>query len=88
MMQPTPQYEFHDQGSSDTVDIRYSIFRDGEVFVLYEPGLGVEAKELPDLLARLATYEAALRYVLEDDGLVPRATSKCREVVRKALETP
>jgi hypothetical protein len=29
---------------------------------------------------------AALQYVLEDDGYIPRATSECRKVVRAAIE--
>ncbi len=28
---------------------------------------------------------AALEYVLEDDGLIPRATSQCRDVARAAI---
>lgn len=35
--------------------------------------------------ATIAELEVALQYVLEDDGLLPRATSACRKVVRAAL---
>lgn len=28
----------------------------------------------------------ALQYVLDDDGLLPRATSQCRDVIRTTLE--
>ena len=42
--------------------------------------------DIPALLADRDRLVEALQYVLEDDGLVPRATSKCREVVRQALD--
>lgn len=42
-------------------------------------------RQATQLRARCGELEKACRYVLNDDGLIPRATSKCREVVRAAL---
>ncbi len=40
----------------------------------------------PMLMKTVWRLQEALKHVLEDDGLVPRATSDCRKVVREALE--
>ncbi len=37
------------------------------------------------LMASSPCLLAALEYVLEDDGLIPRATSQCRDVARAAI---
>jgi hypothetical protein len=46
----------------------------------------VVMREIGRLMAQNANLAVALRYVLEDDGLMPRATSECRDVVRAALK--
>lgn len=49
------------------------------------------AKTLDKLAATealLAQYRAALEYVLEDDGYVPRASALCKKVVSTALAIP
>ena len=46
----------------------------------------VVMREVGRLMAENANLAAAGRYVLEDDGLMPRATSECRDVVRAALK--
>lgn len=52
-----------------------------------DPGeaISIIADERDQLRARCGELEKACRYTLDDDGLIPRATSKCREVVRAAL---
>lgn len=37
---------------------------------------------------RIKQLEGMLEYVLEDDGLIPRATSKCRSAIRAVLGRP
>jgi hypothetical protein len=46
------------------------------------------ADELLALRTENERLREALKYVLEDDGLLPRATSECRDVVRAALSVP
>lgn len=51
-----------------------------------ERSTAVSTRNDRDLLrAQNAELVAALRHVLEDDGLLPRATSSCRAHVRAAL---
>lgn len=38
-----------------------------------------------ELIAQKRALVEALKYVLQDEGLIPRATSECRKVVRAAL---
>lgn len=37
--------------------------------------------------AELARLRGAIEYALEDDGMIPRATSACRKVLRAALSS-
>ena len=43
------------------------------------------SEEAADEIERL---RAALEHVMQDDGLIPRATSDCRKVVAAALSPP
>ncbi len=36
-------------------------------------------------LAHIETLRDTLRFVLKDDGMLPRATSECREVIKMTL---
>lgn len=64
----------------DGYNIEYERMETGATFIAHA------RTDIPALLADRDRLVEALQYVLEDAGLVPRATSKCREVVRQALE--
>lgn len=79
-------------GSRNDPHVHYRISgaSDGRIATCYDQG---SAESLVNYLNSIEQRDAlirdvlipALSHVMEDDGLIPRATSECRKVVAKAL---